>query len=243
MQCDEFERRLHQVLDGRGLAEDDLPLRRHAATCPACRGTLASQRALWAGLAGLQTPELAEGFAEAVVRESMYAKPQAGTLLRQGALAGDAGRVLAAAAVAALLVIAPAIYFVFGWSANSPSPAPDVAREQRQPDEVSPPLPEPPLLADSASSSREEQYAELLDRWRVQITVTGDRLGLTGEDAPTVQGAAAVSQLTDRLRSPLAASIESTLNVLRTALPSSHAESSPSKPQAGLIGIRVQHVS
>jgi hypothetical protein len=62
----------------------------------------------------------------------------------------------------------------------------------------------------------------------------GDTLGLTDASAPTAQGAAAVTQLTNRLRSPLAASLESTLNVLRTALPTEKQGSA--KPQARRFG-------
>jgi hypothetical protein len=112
-------------------------------------------------------------------------------------------------------------------SAPAPAPQPDPKEEQAR----SVP-PEPQHVAISSPTLREEQYAEMFDKWRVQITETSGRLGLSGPDAPTVQGAAAVSRLTDRLRSPLAASIESTLNVLRTALPSANAEKSQAKPQA-----------
>lgn len=72
----------------------------------------------------------------------------------------------------------------------------------------------------------------LLDRLQAQIPALGDQLGLTDADAPTVQGAAAVSQITHRLRTPITSSLHSTLNVLRTALPTTVAQP-PAKPQAG----------
>jgi hypothetical protein len=86
------------------------------------------------------------------------------------------------------------------------------------------------------AKAREERYAQWMERWRTDLPKLGDRLGLNDADAPTVRGAAAVSELTDRLRSPVSASIESTLNVLRAALPSTAAEQNHAKPQAGKFG-------
>lgn len=109
---------------------------------------------------------------------------------------------------------------------------------ERQP--VVPPAPRAVAQTPSAPSpvlnpvgaTAEERYALMLERLRMQLPELGDQLGLTDRNAPTVQGAAAVSQLTNRLRTPLAASLESTLNVLRTAVLFS--EQDPTKPQANL---------
>jgi hypothetical protein len=259
MQCERFERRLHQVLDERGRPEDDPSLRRHADSCPACRGMLASQQALWVGLAELEPPQPPADFVDCVLRNhadhaSSVAKPP---------LAVPRRRALSFApwAAAAAILIVPAIYWSYGLMFNSTAtiaPSAGVAQDDIAPGETpapeSTPRPDGPpqdsrekvLVAEappSAQTLREEQYAELLERWRMQLAATSGRLGLTDAGAPTVQGAAAVSQLTDRLRTPLSASIESTMNVLRTALPSANAERSQSKPQARLYSFRIGNVA
>jgi hypothetical protein len=256
MQCERFEQLLHEALDERQPPEHDIRLRRHAESCPACGRLLASQKALWVGLAQLQPPQPRTDFADRAVREFTGGHASSASPRRAIRRHRVARRAAWAVAAAALLILAPAIYWSFQQGSSSDIPPMGVVQDDHPigiPDDPPPPaensFQNPESLARNAVdlpqdavapvlSDREEQYAELLDRWRLQIAETGGRLGLTDADAPTVQGAAAVSQLTDRLRSPLAASIESTLNVLRTALPSANTEKSQSKPQARAYDMR-----
>jgi hypothetical protein len=249
MQCEKFERRLHQVLDQRGRPEDDPQLLFHARACAACRNRLAAQELLWAGLAEQVTPQVSANFAETVVHRALAHRPSPLAVSRYPRRLSTL-----AAAAALLLALIPTAYWASRHRENADTgtgtatiqPANAAAIANLAPQEPSPPrndvssLPAPPQGAtvnmepslDSARQAREERYAQVLEQWRTQLPELGDRLGLTDADAPTVQGAAAVSQLTNRLRLPLAASIESTLNVLRTALPSASAEQNSTKPQA-----------
>jgi hypothetical protein len=157
---------------------------------------------------------------------------------------------LAALAATILLAVAPTAYWV---SRLAPWPTPTTAllpgkgsfQDETRSDFPSPASPsvvasEDVQAAHAANDNkrdldaqaREERYAQWMERWRADLPKLGDRLGLNDANAPTVRGAAAVSELTDRLRSPVSASIESTLNVLRAALPSATAEQDRAKPQA-----------
>jgi hypothetical protein len=253
MQCEKFERRLQQVLDERGRAEDDAQLRFHAESCPACRGKLAAQQSLWIGLAQQDRPQPGPEFASAVVqvlqRTCSPARPSVPDVRRRAFH-------FAVGMAAAVLLLTAAILWSLrqGGASSVPTnnfvqstgavieeniPALEPSSEGAPLENVTrTSLPDRPQVAMGAPSLREEQYAELFDKWRLQITETSGRLGLSGPHAPTVQGAAAVSELTDRLRLPLAASIESTLNVLRTALPSGTTEKTQAKPQARMFHLR-----
>jgi hypothetical protein len=67
MHCHEFEERLQIVLDERRRPELDGKLARHAEQCVDCRGSLAAQQALFAGLGDI--PPLQPDFSTGVVRQ------------------------------------------------------------------------------------------------------------------------------------------------------------------------------
>lgn len=67
--CEDFECRLHEVLDSRLAPEADVALRAHARGCPACQDLLASVGALLVGVRGLQIPAAASDLAERVRAE------------------------------------------------------------------------------------------------------------------------------------------------------------------------------
>lgn len=67
MQCERFERRLHQLLDRRLPPEADSELLAHAHVCGGCREQLEAQQALLDALDLLETPDASAGFAERVV--------------------------------------------------------------------------------------------------------------------------------------------------------------------------------
>jgi hypothetical protein len=268
MQCERFERRLHQLLDERSRPEADPQLVAHAHACAACGAALDAQRMLFSVLARAEAPQPSAGFAAAVVRGALQAtaaspRPEPLRALRAR---GRKQFVLAAGIAAALLLaVTPALLRTLrGPQVNdstgsltqlpTESPATAVAGENAAPFE-NPSLAQvaaensPSAIASAdetlqgPAADREEHYAQILDRWRTQLPELGNTLGLTDANAPTKQGAEAVSEITARLRSPVSASIESTLNVLRTALPAANAEQDPAKPQAGVFGGRASALS
>lgn len=67
MQCETFEGRLHELLDERERPESDALLREHALVCSGCAEKLASQEALFAGLAKAEIPALSADFTQRVL--------------------------------------------------------------------------------------------------------------------------------------------------------------------------------
>ncbi len=256
MQCEKFERRLHQVLDRREAPEDDAQLHRHAQQCAACREMWLAQQVLLESLPRCELP-IPEGFAASVVRAAMREAPtvevnrSAPSLAKQPSRAtafpGSLRWVAWGAAAAILVALAPLVLQTgsspepavitetspsasnLSWESTPSEPSPevghDLARHQHPADSSTPNVVTSP--APGLEVTPEERYALMMEQLRMHLPELSNRLGLTD---PTVQGAAAVSQLTDRLRTPLSASLESTLNVLRTAVLFS--EQDPTKPQA-----------
>jgi hypothetical protein len=68
MKCDEFERRLHQLLDARTAPETDTDLRRHARKCRRCREVLQGCEQLFDGLRFFEMPAPGSGFSAQVVQ-------------------------------------------------------------------------------------------------------------------------------------------------------------------------------
>jgi hypothetical protein len=252
MQCENFERRLHRLLDERLAPEDDAELRRHAAACNSCDELLASQAVLWRALVSVESPEPPSSFVDDVMRRLVVGPSTVVTQTEASVTTSDRLRVkrrttpmssvLAIAAVF-LLAVASAAFLAFRVNRGND------ARVQDQiavADVASPAFPRAAALSPAptmpiersqetaveASRTPEEQYAMILAAWRTRLPELGDTLGLTSSDAATMQGAFAVSQLTDRLRTPLAASLASTLNVLRSVILFSEQDSA--KPQARL---------
>jgi hypothetical protein len=221
MSCEKFEIRLQALLDERLRPEDDAPLRSHADGCPSCGARLAAQAALWDGLASRPEPQPSVDFVDRVLRnvEHDRAVKAAGRLRadRANRTVRGAGWLVAAAV---MLVIAPAAYWSFP-ATSGPTPKGLVQREQddaekapsgaRHEEIATSVLAAEPHAGESAVGSTingvtpEEHYAMLLERWQAQLPELGGRLGLIG-DPPASPGAAAVSQLTDRIRSPLSSS-------------------------------------
>jgi hypothetical protein len=118
MQCDEFDARLHKLLDRRRAPDADLHLRRHARTCPRCERQLCATARLLTGLELLEVPPLSADFAARVVQE---VAPASST--------PRAPRVPLAIAVAAtlLIVLLPGVGYLLrssqSWSTNSRTPA------------------------------------------------------------------------------------------------------------------------
>ncbi len=70
MRCEQFERRLHQVLDRREVPSEDPRLSSHARQCPPCRQRLAACHRLLTGLDLLELPVPGDDFPLQVVRRA-----------------------------------------------------------------------------------------------------------------------------------------------------------------------------
>lgn len=69
MKCDEFDERVHSLLDDRASVHGDQPLMEHADACPKCRGMLRTYGDLFGGLEGGEIPELSSDFTGRVVAQ------------------------------------------------------------------------------------------------------------------------------------------------------------------------------
>ena len=68
MNCDEFEKRIQQLLDRRRNLAADVRLRRHARRCHHCRAIRQAYLRLFEGLSRLEPPARDKGFSERVVQ-------------------------------------------------------------------------------------------------------------------------------------------------------------------------------
>lgn len=128
MHCQDFERKLNEILDERGPVAADRDLAAHAADCEACGQLLAGQEVLLATVARLPTPALSAGFSRrAVVATARGLKPAQQQVESRAWLA--MGTLLTAAA-AMLLAVSLVWYARQGESvAVADRPTPDPASE------------------------------------------------------------------------------------------------------------------
>ena len=75
MRCDEFEQRVHQLLDERQPVHADRSVAEHAGACPRCQSLLDAYQDLWDGLDLLDPPPLDAEFATRVVVAVPLARP------------------------------------------------------------------------------------------------------------------------------------------------------------------------
>lgn len=112
MNCDDFEERIHRLLDHRVLVTRDRSLVRHAEVCGPCRSLLEAYADLDAGLALWATPQLDDGFARRIVAVLEPARPATRVPLARLALAAVAAGILVA--------LFPAMRNAFTSSASQP---------------------------------------------------------------------------------------------------------------------------
>ncbi len=118
MNCDDFEERIHRLLDHRDFVTHDKALVRHAEVCRHCRSTLEAYADLDVGLAVWEAPQLDDDFARRVVAAVEPARPVTRVPFT---------RLMIAAVAAGLLVaLFPAVRNAFIASAPQP-PSPVVA--------------------------------------------------------------------------------------------------------------------
>jgi hypothetical protein len=114
MQCHEFERRLHAVLDEREAPEEDAILTAHAGRCLRCARLLAGQRALFFGLANRAAASQGRELSRGNIAAASSAPQRRDRITTRRAWMAAAAACGAAAAV--LLVIS------LGWLARQNSP-------------------------------------------------------------------------------------------------------------------------
>jgi hypothetical protein len=124
MRCDEFDERVHSLLDNRVPIHSDQRLLEHADACSKCRGMLGTYDDLFVGLECGETLELSSDFTQRVVAQVCAGQPQTVRPTR------NARRwfALAAVAIAAGLLIALIPFLRSRPSPNEPTP--QVVEEQ-----------------------------------------------------------------------------------------------------------------
>jgi hypothetical protein len=238
MQCEQFESRLHDLLDRRSRPERDDALRAHAFHCPACRQVLDTQELLWDGLEFFEAPEMSSNFASRVL--SQYQPPQpANDRVRKVFVA------VCAVAAALLVIVIPILRGSNQGSDDGASALELVVIEPSSPIDM--PLPDaidrvddvqPRPIADENVASTSPpigqhdgvtsegvalspEYPDLFAIWTEQLNLI-----------PPEQ-MESVDQISGGLR-PIATSFSAAINLLRRTLPVGK-EQPPQKPQAGIL--------
>ncbi|MCU0875315.1 MAG: zf-HC2 domain-containing protein [Pirellulaceae bacterium] len=75
MRCEQFEQRLHRLLDRRETPSEDSRLNRHAERCAQCRETLAACGHMLDGLNLMELPVPGDDFPLRVIRQTQVARP------------------------------------------------------------------------------------------------------------------------------------------------------------------------
>ena len=75
MRCEQFEQRLHRLLDRRETPSEDSRLNRHAERCAQCRETLAACGRMVDGLNLMELPVPGDDFPLRVIRRTQVARP------------------------------------------------------------------------------------------------------------------------------------------------------------------------
>jgi hypothetical protein len=113
MQCEQFEQRLHRLLDRRETPSEDSRLNRHAERCARCRETLAACGRVLDGLNLMELPVPGDDFLRRVVRRTQVARPSLA-----------ASRRFHGAWAAVAVTLALALLLSFAWRKDrSESPA------------------------------------------------------------------------------------------------------------------------
>jgi hypothetical protein len=132
MRCDEFDERVHSLLDNRVPIHSDQRLLEHADACTKCRGILGTYDDLFVGLECGETQELSSDFTRRVVAQVCADHTQTVRPARKA----RRWFALAAVAIAAGLLIA-----LIPLLRSHPSPDEQVVEEQSN-EQTEPPAPE-----------------------------------------------------------------------------------------------------
>jgi hypothetical protein len=166
MHCEQFEERLHQLLDRRLPPEADDALLAHAHLCSGCRELLEAQQTLFQSLESFEPPPTAPDFSRRVVRQAVQTRRA--KIWRRAAYFGGG---LAAGIVLAIFV-APR-----GNDSSSSPGAPSgpehvaAAADNPADNEKDSTSQQPEVAPDGGGDSPQppvDAYAELMESWRQQ---------------------------------------------------------------------------
>jgi len=179
MKCDEFDERVHSLLDNREPIHGDRRLLEHAEACSKCRGMLGAYDDLFGGLKCGGLPDLSANFTQRVLAQVSAESPQT----VQPARHTRRRYALAAVAIAAGLLVALSP-FLRNWLTPKRPIGPQVVEDNRE-EQPEPPAPKPT----DGDSSHDDDAVQLAND-----AVVGDR----NEDADGEQ----LPNLLDRLAAP-----------------------------------------
>ena len=117
MRCEQFEQRMHRLLDRREIPSEDPRLTRHAERCAPCRETLAACGRMLDGLNLLELPVPGDDFPRRVIRRAQVARPSLA-----------ASRRFHAAWAAIAVTLALALLLPVAWRKTARSRLPHLAR-------------------------------------------------------------------------------------------------------------------
>lgn len=209
MKCDEFDERVHNLLDDRASIHGDQRLLEHAETCSRCRGVLSTYDDLFGELEASETPALSSNFTQRVITEVCAGQPQPVQPVRHA----RRWYALAAVAIAAALLIALFPFLRSRFSPSQPN-VPQIVEDNRD-EQTKPTTPESPdgesshdeapqLAVDEGKSVPDaEQLREYVDQWTSNVPV--DRF-------------VPVHQIRGGLR-PIASTLFVAIDALRSTIP------------------------
>jgi hypothetical protein len=204
MNCDDFEKRIHRLLDHRVFVTRDKSLVRHAEVCRHCRSTLEAYADLDAGLAVWEAPQLDDDFARRVVAAVEPARPVT--------RAPFARLTIAAVAAGLLVALFPAVRNAFISSAPQPpspvaampTPGPEVATPEHLPLAALALL--PPDFLGVPSAFVRQPFGDMWQEWATTLA-RGRQEILEPMDG-----------IRDGLR-PITTTLTGTIDALRNAIP------------------------
>jgi len=215
MKCEQFEQRLHELLDRRCPPETDELLLSHAQSCDGCRQVLSAQEALFDGLEMAVTPELSPDFTDRVLADLRPARRPRSFRLALAAVAAVAALVL--------LIVLPYVLFGPGGDTN-----PSTAHTKETDPSKDPETP----IDDESRDPVGPTHGLAVD----QRPEDG---GLSPADEVTPEQYAAMvetlTKVTHPLR-PVAESVTGVFHILRSALPRPLQGDGEESPQATTPG-------
>ncbi len=233
MPCEKFEARLHHLLDLRQHPETDDQLVAHAAICEDCRQILSAQRALFDAIEVFEPPPIPADFTEGVLAR-MKAAPASRPNYR-------AGRLLAALAVAAAVLVAVVPLARRAFHRSSPGDGPTVATSTdgesgKSPNATDSDPPEDALVSvpDMAAAGEQisaDQFEAVFKTVR-QVARQLPARAAAGDDSSGTATGSLAAHVAVGFR-PVAHSVADAWNVVRRNLPM-RKQDSPQKPQAAV---------
>ncbi len=245
MKCDEFELRIHELLDQRVCPSTSEQIELHAGQCSACRETLLATTALLDGLQFVDAPEISTDFTDRVMRE--FARP----VRRRSSVA----TMIAALAMVAAVLLVALIPAVGVWLTPNMPVASDPNSNKDQPDKPNPVNESPRITVNESTPDNKNESTpgnnpgsntvESIPNPQRNDSIN-ERALLASLTFPDFQSLSDMSQQIDSDKIPGVRPIRSSfgvvLGLLRRALPGNRGDE-PGKPQAGMRVVDLQNLS